>query len=316
MKYRAFGRELTGINALKGRRKGSSGIILCSGPTLKNLDLGKIETKRATLFAVNEAIGKAGSLADFWVCADDEIVVQYASKCPASTKILAMRQAVRYVPGHLPKKQTYTVDSMSDPKEFGNGYQFWSRGTVLIGAIEMGRFMGIDEFYIFGLDCFRTRTDYYYDGRKPQFATEHKLLDSERVRKTVTGEGLWITAKLKRMIEKLDITVKQGLWDDIDIWCVNSPDSQQNAIPKITMAEFIERQKADEGTNSEIDAVGVRESSGSRTDGVNVESRSNDMDRSRDVSDSGGDRDSQGKRESRHHDGDESTRDTIEVRDS
>jgi len=123
------------------------------------------------------------------------------------------------------------------PREYDNGYEFFSRGTVLIGAIEMARYMGIEEFYIFGLDCYRTKDSYYYDNRTPEHGTERNIHNAKR-----DGDR-YVTYRLKRMISALNIVKSSGLWEGISVYCVNSPQSMQTAVPKMTLEDFVKRTK-------------------------------------------------------------------------
>ena len=109
----------------------------------------------------------------------------------------------------------------------------------MIGAIEMARYMGIDTFYIFGLDCFRKKSQYYYDGRRPEAYSENNIQETYRVIHEVpTHSRIYVTPRLKRMILKLKEVAAAGLWQGTKIYCVNSPWSQQKTIPKISMEEF------------------------------------------------------------------------------
>lgn len=249
MVFRYAGRELSGINELKDTHKGETAIICAAGTTLREYD-DSWAPKEWARFAVNEAIVKLGEAADFWVLADTPIVHEYADKCPKNTVALVMRQATALV-DKIPAKKCYTVDSMAEVKRFTNGYQFFSRGTVLIGAIEMARFMGFKRFFIFGLDCFRTYEAYYFDDRRPIYASESRRPpECDRVRTGVPPSvRIYVTPKLKKMIVKLREAKEAGLWKDLELWCVNSPYSQQDAIPKMTREEFlalidVEKEKA------------------------------------------------------------------------
>jgi len=240
---RYAGTKLTGLSGLKKKLKGmpvKTAIITCSGTSFKGYD-DSWAPKSWPRFAVNETI-KEMQGADYWVLADSEIAHQYSKHCPEETTVLAMRQATTLV-GHrkryLQNHVVYSVDSMNNVKQrWDNGYQFFSRGTVMIGAIEMARWLGFTRFFVFGLDCFRTKAGYYYDGRKPQHASEWKTIEIERVRGQHKNGDIWVTSRLKRMIQKLDEVKGAGLWNDIEVYCVNSPDSQQTVVPKMTVEEF------------------------------------------------------------------------------
>jgi hypothetical protein len=195
-------------------------------------------------FAVNEAIRGLGDKADYWVLSDEEIVHEYAGICPRSTTILAMNRSTRIIHRRCKDNKIYTVESTAKTKNYDNGFEFFSRGTVMIGAIEMARYMGINKFFVFGLDCFRLKNQYYYDKRKPISFTENNVTEHHRVRMALPPHvRIWVTPKLKKMILKLKETVDSRLWEDVEVWCVDSPYSQQTSIPKMTLEEFQERTK-------------------------------------------------------------------------
>jgi hypothetical protein len=232
----------TGIFDVKCWRQGDdTAIFCCAGTTLGAYD-DEIAPRSWPRFAVNSAIRKLGELADYWVLADIPILDEYAAYLkPLSTAVLAMHEAGPEARKRLTvaPRLVYTVDSTPDPVTYGDGLRFFSRGTVLIGALEMARYMGVRTAYVFGLDCYRTRSAYYYDGRTPPKAHEAKPARADLV------NGLpfeaYVTPCLRRMIEKLDLARSAGLWDNLDVWCVGSPHSQQRAIPKLTVEEFKER---------------------------------------------------------------------------
>lgn len=234
MTYRYAGTKLTGIKELKNRHVGTPAVILGSGTTLRDFfDYGI--PSDWPIVAINEAVAYGGRV-DYWVLSDDPIVCEYVSKCPQIATILAMHQATTTIHAAAGVQEIYTVNSMAEVKDYDNGYEFFSRGTVMIGGIEMMRWMGVKKFFCFGLDCYRTRDAYYYDGRRPPSCTESRLLDKERL---IATDVIWVTSKLRRMIEKLDEAKASGLWDKIELFCVGSPDSQQQAILKIDDQEFV-----------------------------------------------------------------------------
>ena len=120
-----------------------------------------------------------------------------------------MHQAANFIHNRSKAPDIYTMNSMPlPPKDYNNGYEFFSRGTVMIGAIEMARYMGIKEFYIFGLDCYRTEKDYYYDGRTPEHTSEKnpRRNGGGWMRKGwAYKEGILVSHRLQRMIDILDV---------------------------------------------------------------------------------------------------------------
>ncbi len=240
-KFISQGCEFTGIRKFKGKLSGKKAIICCSGTSLKTY-VDHAHPEEWVRIAVNEGIRKISDTADFWVLSDKAIVDEYGDICEPHTTILAMHQSSKYT--HKFKvPDIYTTNSMPLPaKKHDNGYEFFSRGTVMIGAVEMARYMGINEFYVFGLDCYRTETDYYYDGRTPEHTTERNPTGARKG--WGYKEGVLVSDRLQRMIHVLDAVKSSGLWDDIKIYCVNSPMSQQTAVPHMTLEELSEIEKA------------------------------------------------------------------------
>lgn len=236
MVFRYSGTKLTGINDLKNKHMDQNSVIIgCSGTTFA--DFKDIAPDDIPRIAVNEAIRKMQN-ASYWVLSDIEIVIRYAEFCPSQTTILAMRDATKIIKKYCTENRIYTVDSMREAKKYDNGYQFFSRGTVLIGAIEMARWMGFNKMFVFGLDCYRTKDSYYYDGRKPANASEHKCIPKEYVKNSPPSHGMWVTSRLRKMINKLHDVDSAGIWSEIDVYCVGSPYSQQETIPKLSLSEF------------------------------------------------------------------------------
>lgn len=233
--FRYAGRKLTGVGKLKGKHSGRPAIIACSGPTFELFNLSWI-TPGTIVFSVNETIRKLGDSATYWVLADPPIIDEYKEFCPASVTVLAMRQAASFA-NLKTHHEVYTVNSLREIKDYDNGYEFFSRGTVMIGAVELGRWFGIRDFYVFGLDCYRTETQYYYDNRVHPVSSENVANKAHRVK-----DGVYVTQKLKKMIVKLEETKKSGLWDNINVWCLNSPDSQQKSVEHMDLGDFFKCQ--------------------------------------------------------------------------
>lgn len=230
--------KLSGIAALKGKYAGQTAVLCCSGTTLNRYN-DDLPPRHWPRFAINEAVKKLGPAANFWVLADDPIVHEYAKHCFPSTTVLCMHQATRIIRELCKSRTIHTVESMPKPGRYDNGFQFYSRGTVMIGAVEMARYMGFTRFFVFGLDCFREKNLYYYDGRTPLSNAENDFREEQRITSGVTpGSRIYVTPRLKNMIERLDIVRDSGLWAGVEIWCVDSPDSQQRGIPKMSIGDF------------------------------------------------------------------------------
>jgi hypothetical protein len=232
--------KLTGITQFKNTHEGGTALICCSGTTFAKYD-DKWAPRSWKRFAINEAIGKLHDTADFWVLSDNQIVFEYAGKCSPKVKILCMHEATKIIKKHCRSHEIHTVESMNKIRPYDNGHEFFSRGTVMIGAIEMARYMGFKRFFCFGLDCYRLLDQYYYDGRRPIPLSEKQFDPRRRAFHGLPTEArVFVTARLKLMITKLNEVKASGLWDGIEIYCVNSPWSRQEAIPLMELARFLE----------------------------------------------------------------------------
>lgn len=228
---------LTGIVDLRGTLDGRTVVVCCSGTTLRGYD-DSAAPRAWPRFAVNEAIRKLAEDATYWVFSDSPIVYEYAEFCLPGTTALAMHEAGSVARQHraLAGRKVLTVDSTNVPQDYADGYRFYSRGTVLIGALEMARYMGAKRAFVFGLDCYRTRAAYYYDNRQPLVYSERLCLLHQRV-KDLPIEA-YMPDRIKRMVVKLDEARASGLWDGMELWCVASPHSQQRAIPLMSQEDF------------------------------------------------------------------------------
>lgn len=223
MNYR-FGKvRLTGIVELKDAHRGESGVFLCDGPTLDDYD-DRLPPRHWKRFAIAGAIERIRERADYWVVSDVEDVEKYAKACPRSVTVLAMHEATTVIHDHCPGFKIRTVTSMAEPREYRNGFQFYSRGTLLIGTVELARYMGIHKGYVFGLDLFDAPAD---DAWKPDPRRPHK----GRYRGTVT-------ALHRRAVEKLRGAKEAELWDGLELHAVGSPLSAQDAIPPMSWEQF------------------------------------------------------------------------------
>ena len=118
----------------------------------------------------------------------------------------------------------------------------------MIGALEMARYMGFRKFFIFGLDCYAMRDHYYYVGshperssasRRPLPLSEKRRDESTRVKRGVPNDvRIYVTPRLKNMIQKLNDVRTSKIWKGVEMWCVGSPWSQQTAIARLSLDEF------------------------------------------------------------------------------
>ena len=252
--------KLTGIRSLKGKDEGKTAVIWCSGPTFSTYDDSEIPDDWVR-FSINETIqcnwpGWKGRNPEYWVLSDLPVVEKFAKHCPTDSTILAMHRATETINKVCPRNKIYTVNSvgllsreqaehMAMPgtyiKTFDNGYEFFSRRTVMIGAVEMARYMGFTRFFVFGLDLFRLPSKYYYDGKDAIWMGERRSPQQFMIRTPGArheGQRIYQTPNLRAARMMLHEVKKAKLWSDIEIHVVGSPYSQQDTVPKMDRLTF------------------------------------------------------------------------------
>lgn len=229
----------TGIDDLRGTLDGRTAVFCCAGTSLEaSYPEARPIPAAWPIFAVNGGIRLVAPDAAFWVLADLPIVQEYAGYCPPHVQVLAMHEAGPECLRNMMRHEVRTVDSTSDLRDLGDGYRFYSRGTVLIGGLLMARWMGVRRAFVFGLDCYRTREAYYFDRRKPLSRGESHPDRKDSRPHPEAGPGAVITSRLAKMIDRLDAAKAAGLFDGMELWCVGSPHSAQRALPKMDVADF------------------------------------------------------------------------------
>lgn len=235
------GNPLTGIEELEGTLEGRSAAIWASGPTFADYNDGLVP-EDVVRVAINETVKSPPATPDFWVLSDTIIVEKFARYCPAETKVLAMHMASLSIDAHCGADEIFTVNSMPEPpEEYDNPFQFFSRKTVVIGAVEMLRFMGVKRFFFFGFDAFRTAKAYYFNGDNAFAMGEQRVGRQFQIMgKVHNGQQIFCTPNLS-MGRNMVHRARKALWDPagVELWNVNSPNSQQTAIANITWAEFV-----------------------------------------------------------------------------
>jgi hypothetical protein len=240
------GTKLTGLEDVKDTLLGRDLVITCSGPSFESYD-DHLIPPHVLRVAINESIkvfDDASRPPEYWVFSDQPIIREYHQFHHETTRLLVMHEATQTFRKYLPNAHAHTVNSMAKIKEYDNPYQFYSRGTVLIGAIEMLRYMGAGRIFVFGCDFFRTDNAYYFDKEKrPRFSAEEQLLEAERIRfdGLPADVNLYATPNLRKMTDKMNKISAAGLWDKLEAYCVASPWSQQNALEKITFEEALSK---------------------------------------------------------------------------
>lgn len=240
--------RLTGIRELKNTEKGKTAVIWCSGPTFSQYDDTSIPDDWVR-FSINETIkrdwdGWGGRNPDYWVLSDLPVVQKFSRHCPTDSTILAMHRATETINKACPRNKIYTVNSMGEQdgiKDYGNGYEFFSRRTVMIGAVEMARYMGFKRFFVFGLDLFRLPSKYYYDGKDAIWMGERRSPAQFMIRTPGAkheGQRIYQTPNLRAARMMLGQIHQCDLWGNIEIHVVGSPHSHQDSVPKMSYDEF------------------------------------------------------------------------------
>jgi hypothetical protein len=278
--FRRSKTPLTGINDLKGKYAGKTAVFWCSGPTFATYDNARVPEDWVR-FSINETIRTHGNQADFWVLSDQVIVDRFATMCPEDVWILAMHASTDTIAAKCPRNKVWTVNSMDEIKDFANGYEFFSRRTVLIGGVEMARYMGFTRFFVFGLDLFRLRRSYYYDGAEAIAMADRGAKNEHMVRTLNRHEGqrIYQSPHLRQARLTLESTAMRKLWAGLDIHVVGSPLSCQSAVPKMSWEDFDKEAASDKKARKPVrpDVKGREEGAGDIQDeGRGGETRASD----------------------------------------
>lgn len=229
---------LTGLADLKDSHQHQTAVMCGSGPTFATYQNATIP-KSWVRFALNETIRTLGENANYWVLSDEPIVNRFSRYCLPSTRILAMHRASQLINKTCAQHWIRTVNSMDEIRDYKNGYEFFSRRTILIGAIEMARWLGFTRIFIFGADFYRLQNAYYYDGTEAISQSERFVTQQQEVQGVRhNGSRIYQTRALFDASQMLLKMKRSGLWDNLSIHVVNSPVSQQEAIPKMGLDEF------------------------------------------------------------------------------
>jgi hypothetical protein len=244
---------LNGMVELKDKHKGGSCVVWCSGPSFAEYDDSLVPDSWPR-FSINETIqlnfeGYKGRIPEYWVLSDLPIVGKYASHCPKETSIISTHRASETIREECPSNKVHCILAQPEPiQDYSDGFQVFSRRTVCIAAVEVARYMGISNVYVFGLDHFRLRSSYYYDKTDANLINDrrcpHEFLvpGPERYK----GERLYQTPSLRQGARMMDSVVRAGLWKSINVFNVNSPASRVFCLEKMTIEEFSEVAKKEE----------------------------------------------------------------------
>jgi hypothetical protein len=220
--------QLSGIAHMEGRHAGETCVVLCPGPTLSDYrDKGIPPSWKRV--AVDGAIERLGAKADYWVVSDVPVVEAFAQHCPETVTVLAMHEATTVVGRLLPSHEVHTVTSMPAARDYGNGFEFFSRGTVAIGAVEMGRYLGFLRFFVIGLDLFDPRGPAQPRSKKGKPRPWHK---EHRGRFDLVQ-----TRAQRRAAQRIDEVMDAGLWQEVEVYAVGAL-AAQHALPRLDWEEL------------------------------------------------------------------------------
>lgn len=229
--------ELTGVGHLKDAAPSHKrAIIFASGPTLSEVgeeDLKKMG--RLPIFGINEVVRDFEP--DWWITSDQTSVTRYAKYVKTNTRVLTTHRACHWIeaalPEHVKGDTLLSVLAAPQVQEYDNPFEFYSRRTTAIAAIEFLRYAGFKTIYVFGLDHFCTDSMYYYfgnDGMKRPKRTP-------KVVQHYKGDRVKVTPTLEAGAVALE-SANEKLWDKIDVVIVNSPMAMIDGFEHLTKDEF------------------------------------------------------------------------------
>jgi len=212
------------VDSLKDKHEGKSGVLLCPGPTLESFDPGVL-TYDCVVMAANLGLMQ-NAVADYWIVSNWFAWGQaLPSLFPEETQLVTPKgvfdEGDRRFDSSL--DDACVIETTKEP-----------RSSLL--AVVLANIMGIDDLYIFGLDCFRPEYHYYFQkGIKPDHLTENRLIGYERIYGSVKYKA-YETKRLKELIVRFRDVGKHAM----NIKIVDSPWSRidNELIDKITVEEF------------------------------------------------------------------------------
>lgn len=228
------------IQELRASHHGGTAVLLCPGPTLRDFDKAGVPASLPRI-AIGCAVKKSLGSTTYWSVESYDTFLDYGKFCPSSAKALVGPHAWAMVsrllphiaPTKAPRVQIQTTDrrpTAGDPEP-----PFSAHGDHLIWTIEVLRFMGFAEVYVYGLDLFREAGDYYWCDRKPTGVCELRTVAPYQIRKTA-GYAIWTTPRLKETADRLEAAFGSGAWAGIKIFAVGSPWSQ-SPFPKMAVVD-------------------------------------------------------------------------------
>lgn len=200
-----------------------NGIICFPGLTLVDYD-DTVAPRDWVRIGVNSAIRVIAETARAWLVADARVLPDYRRLVGPDVAWWATRK---------------TADAVSRKGEVAGETKHHVATTA---ALELAAVLGCTRVFCFGLDCYRTKHEYYFDGSRPRDAAERRRKASTRIRGVVLGvsEQIYQTDALRDAARALEtMKAAQNLWD-MECWCVGSPYSQQRAIPKLEAEDWLQ----------------------------------------------------------------------------
>lgn len=200
-----------------------SAVILLPGLTLMDYDNELIPAAWPRI-AVNSALRVVAEDATAWLVSDERVIPDYWRLAGATVSWWGTKDTARDV------QRRVTIGG--ETKE----------SCPPVAALEIAQKLGCERAFFFGLDCYRTRDEYYFDGGRPRDRAERRCKRSTRLRNVdlPLADQIYITDALKAVIEGLaEAKKRHNLWG-MEVWSVASPKSCQKTITAMESEDFFQ----------------------------------------------------------------------------
>jgi hypothetical protein len=215
---------VTSYDGVAGTCAGATAVVLCPGPTLARYDDAAIPERWVRIVA-GVAIQRCPK-PRYWVSTSTRAVRDMVpTLSPATIAVVASGDA-----GLFPDETTVVVRDFADVP-FDE-----------LAAAALARHLGCTRILFFGYDCYRTRDKAAFLGRKILHRGDRRRKKAIP-RARMGGEKAWLTPHDKRVRARMETLVHSPAFDGTEVWCVDSPFSQQDAVPPMdvpALARLIE----------------------------------------------------------------------------
>lgn len=207
----------------KERTEGRVGVVVGSGPSLREFDTRQLNSDQYVTFAVNDAAFVGGYQPNYWVVNDGNVLDKHRRKyLPPEVKIVTRRNNYYF------QVKRYRNHNAEEPKfnccmHRAYGYDavsvadvdtlirlqntLYVRHTTATAAISLSAKLGLKRVVLVGVDlCFTDPNHYYHSGRK-WLAQHDKNMEekSERVGDVIRTKAL---DNMARQIEELQVGLR------------------------------------------------------------------------------------------------------------